>query len=155
MFALTEKGLLETSEVIECSGKGSLWISYQYIEKGLLDLVEADLKRDVTSRDFYGPLFENTQLVLERLLEVQENERVLSLYKSAIAHRLKAMEQESAIVRKFEKGSNAHGASKKWLKHYSPALKRIIKEYDTLLKASGESDPELEDIRKAIRACTP
>jgi hypothetical protein len=155
LFALTEKGLLETSEVIECSGKGSLWVSYQYIEKGLLDLVEADLKRDVTSRDFYGPLFENTQLVLARLLEVQENERVLSLYKSAIAHRLKAMKEESAIVRKFEKGSNAHGASKKWLKHYSPALKRIIKDYGALLKGSNKSDPELENIRKAIRACDP
>lgn len=152
-MALNEKGLIETSAVIEYSGKGSLWISHQYIDKGLLDLVEADLKRDVTSRDFYGPLFENTQLVLARLLEVQENERVLSLYKSAIAHRLRAVKAESAIVRKFEESSTAHGASKKWLKHYSPALKGIIKDYDALLKASNKSDPDLENIRKAIRAC--
>lgn len=144
MLALNEEGLIETSAVIEYSGNGSLWISYQYIDKGHLNLVEADLKREVASRDFYGPLFENTQLVLARLLEVQESERVVSLYKAAISHRLRAMKAERAILRKFGKGTASHEASKKWVKHFSPALKGIIKEYDALLKSTGTFDPDLD-----------
>ena len=154
LLDINEKGLIETGEVIEYSGNGSLWISYQYIDKGLLDFVESDLKSDVASRDFYGPLFENTKLVLARLLEVQESELVLSLYKVAISHRISAMKEESAIVRKFEKGTTAHGASKKWIKHYSPALKGIIKEYDELLKSVGTFDPDLNRIQTEFEQWT-
>ena len=150
LLDMNDKGLIETGDVIEYSGKGSLWISFQYIEKGLLDLVEADLKRDVASRDSYGPLFENTKLVLVRLLEVQQSKLVLSLYKTAISHRLKAMKAESANVRKFDKSTTAHGASKKWIKHHSPALKGIIKEYDEVLKSAGTFDSDLDRIRSDL-----
>ncbi len=150
MFALSEEGLIETNAVIEYSGKGSLWIAYQYIGKGLFDLVEADVRRAVTSRDFYGPLFENTRLVLARLVEAQESERVLSLYKAAISHRFRALNAKQAIVRKFAERSAAHDASTKWIKHYSPALKGIIDEYDVLLKSTEKCDPDLEKWRKEL-----
>jgi hypothetical protein len=151
LYELSEKGLIETSDVIEYSGRGSLWISYQYIENGLLDFVEADLKSAVASRDFYGPLFENTKLVLARILELEESKRVLSLYKVAISHRMRAMKAESAIVRKFGKGTNAHGASRKWIKHYSPALNGIIEEYGELLKSTGTLDPDLDRAKSEIK----
>jgi hypothetical protein len=152
LCTLEEKGLIETKNVIEFSGRGSLWITYQYIEKGLLDLVQADLEQAVASRDFYGPLFENTELALARLFELQEHERALSIYKLAITHRLKAIKGEIATVRKTEKGKNAHGASKKWIKHHAPPLKRLVDQYETLLEKYGVNDPDLGAIRQTLLA---
>ena len=60
LFKLWEDGQFDRAEFLDLSAEGSLWIAFQYIGKGHIDLVEKDLMRDVTSRDFYGTLFENT-----------------------------------------------------------------------------------------------
>lgn len=151
-MALNEKGLIETSDILERSGEGSLWISYQYINKGHLDLVMADLKRDVTSRDFYGPLFKNTRLVLERLLAVAESESVKTIYRAAIDHRLKAIKSEKAILQKPKRDNQAQKASTKWLKHYIPPLTDMIADYEALLKQKNLSDPQLDNIKKTLQA---
>lgn len=153
LFDLSEQGLIDTKNVAQYSATGSLWIWYQYIENGFLDLVEAQLERDVTSRDFYGPLFENTTLVLARLWEKQEPQRVLSIHKSALVHRLKAIRAESATSKDVAKGRTARLASENWLKHYLPAFQGIIAEYEALLKTANTGDDELEDMRDAGRSC--
>lgn len=151
-MALNDRGLLETGDILERSSEGSLWISYLYIDEGHLDLVIADLKRDVTSRDFHGPLFANTRLVLERLLSVAENESVQSIYRAAIDHRLKAIRSEKAILRKSRRTNQAQKPSTKWLKHYIPPLKDMVADYEALLKQTNSSDPELENIKQTLRA---
>ncbi len=144
--------MVETSDVIELSAAGSLWIYDQYIAKGRLDDVEAVLKRHLTDRDAYGAVFENDAKVLERLWELNEQDRVLGLYKSAIQHRFKALKEEGAIVSNAAKGTNAAGGSRKWVKNYSPKLKAIIKRYEELLSIVKTDDPELESIKDQVSA---
>lgn len=151
LFNLSEKGLIEASDVIQLSGQGKLWISYQYIDKGLLDLVEANLLRTVSSRDFLGPLFENTCLVLERLLEESETDRVMTIYRAAIRHRLKAMKSEVALWQKTRKKHPNNGSSK-WIRHHMPPLKKMMKDYRALLAGIGRSDEELAEFEQALKA---
>ncbi len=155
MFQLSEDGIIPTDQVIKLSGDGSLWIVFQYIDKGLLDIVEADLRRDVVSRDFYGFLFENTRLTLDRLLEISEDDRVISTYRAAISHRLKALKSEASTRDNSKEKRDARNSSAKWVKHYLPAIKKIVSDYRDLLDRLGRSDPELDAYEKAIHALKP
>ena len=151
---LSENGIIETTEVIQLSGKGALWIAYRYIDKELFDLVEADLMSVVTSRDFFGPLFENTRLVLERLLEVSESDRVIAIYRAAIKHRLKAVKAEVDFWKKTKKAPPKNGISKR-MKHYVPPLKNMIKDYKTILALTERSASEVEGFEKALKTLAP
>ena len=151
LFNLSEAGEIETSDVLNLSSAGSLWIAFEYIDKGLLGLVEADIRRDVTSRDFHGPLFENTAMILERLIEVSEGDRVIAIYRAAIDHRLKALKAEGAM-RDKTKIVSARNASAKWVRFYMPAAKKMMKDYGALLMRLDRKDPELENLIQMANA---
>lgn len=152
LFDLSEKGIIEANEVIQLSSDGALWITFQYIDKGLLDIVEADAKAAVISRDFYGHLFENTRLTLDRLLEISEVERVETIYRAAIKHRLKAMQEEAMLWKKTRK-KHPPNAKSKWIGHYLGPLKNLIKDYEKILADHAKTDPEVEDFVRALRTC--
>ena len=121
------------------------------MEKGLLDLVEADALRAETGRDFFGPLHQNTQLVLERLLEKRQADRVMAIYRAAINHRLRAMKSETALWEKARKKHPSRTQSK-WIRHYMPALRNMVHDYAGLLDRIGRHDPELEQFETAMKA---
>lgn len=146
---LSEKGIIQTSEIIQLSGAGSLWISYQYIERGHLDLVEADERRAVTSRDFFGPLFENTRLVLERLLEISEHDRVIAVYQAAIRHRLRAIKTEVTYWQKARK-KHPPDAQSKQIARLMPPLKNMIRDYKALLGRIERTDPTVQEFEQAL-----
>ena len=127
-----------------------MWIARQYIEKGLFDLVEAHVKSHVVSRDFYGPLFENTRAILELLVEHSELDRVFSLYRAAIKHRLSALKAEIAIRNRSQTGSHAWNASKKWVEVYLPTIRNMIEEYKALLADTHSLDPEVHAFVQSI-----
>ena len=111
---------------------------------GFLDLVEADMIRTVTSRDFFGPLFENTRLILNRLLLVSEPDRVIKIYRAAIKHRLNALKSISATRKKAQKQPDRIRAEQ-WADTYIPALETMLQDYRALLVPIDKTDPELAE----------
>ncbi len=144
LVACSESGSIRTDQVIALSGAGTLWITYQYIDNGFLDLVEADMIRTVTSRDFFGPLFENTRLILNRLLLVAEPDRVIKIYRAAIKHRLNALKSISATRKKAQKQPDRIRAEQ-WADTYIPALETMLQDYRALLVQIDKTDPELAE----------
>lgn len=142
---------IETRDYIQLSGKGSLWIEYQYIEQGLLDLVEAHVRSVVTGRDFYGQLFENTRSILGRLIECSEDERVCRLYRAAIEHRLKALKAEAALRDRSKSNRQARTSSAKWIEHYLPSVRKMIQDYEAILIRSARVDPELLEFQRSLQ----
>lgn len=149
---LIEMDEIEARDYIQLSGKGSLWIAYQYIEHGFLDLVEAHVRSQVTCRDFYGPLFENTSSILARLTECSEDERVCRLYRAAIQHRLKALKAEAATRDRPKSSRQARTTSAKWVKTVLPPLRRMIQDYEALLASKASLDPELLVFQRSLQA---
>ena len=147
LFDLIEKEHIKQSEYVEYSSAGSLWIVRQYIEHGHLEMVEKDLRRDVVSRDFYGGLFENTLKVLDMLLERGETDIVVRTYKAAIKHRLKAITEEQKLRDKSKAVGQHNRPSSKWVRHYYPPLRDMIKDYETLVDELNIKDSELEIFR--------
>jgi len=152
LVKLIELDEIEAQDYVHLSGKGSLWIAEQYIEQGLLDLVESHLRSHVTSRDFYGPLFENTRSILACLLEYSEHERVCKLYRAAIDHRLKALQAEAAIRDRPKSSTQARTSSAKWVKAVLPTTKKMIKDYEAILASKASIDPELLVFRRTVHA---
>lgn len=152
LVKLIEAEAIEARDYIALSGKGSLWIVYQYIEQGLLDLVEAHVRSQVTGRDFYGPLFENTRSTLARLIECSEDERVCRLYRAAIEHRLKAVKSEAAIRDRPKSDSQARTASTKWVKAVLPTVKKMTQDYEEILATKASVDPELLVFQRSLQA---
>lgn len=148
---LFEKDKIDTRDYIELNGKGSLWIAYKYIEKGLMDQVEANLRKYISSRDFYGPLFENTQAILKRLVDHDEQDRVFSLYRAATKHRLKALKEEAAVRDRPTSSKQARTASAEWVKHYLPAVKEMIQDYEAILASKASVDPELLIFQRSLQ----
>lgn len=146
-----ELGKIETRDYIQLSGKGSLWIVFQYIDKGLLDLVQAHVSRHVTSRDFYGPLAENTRSILARLLECSEDDRVFKTYRAAIGHRLKALKAEAALRDRPSVDRQARTSSAKWIKTVLPPVKKMIRDYEILLASRDSVDPELLIFQQSLQ----
>lgn len=144
LVVCSENGSIRTDQVIALSGEGTLWITYQYIDNGFLDLVEADMIRTVTSRDFFGPLFENTRLILDRLLLVSEPDRVIRIYRAAIKHRLKALKSVSA-TRKKTQNQPDRSRAEQWADTYIPALETMLQDYRALLAQIDKTDPELAE----------
>ncbi len=155
LIDLSEKGHLKTNQVLNFSAAGSLWIYDQYLEKGLLDIVEKDLRRGVASRDFHGPLFENTQVIFGRLWEMGEVDMVLRLYRAAITHRLKAIISEQAIRDKFDVDTKAHKESARWIKHYYPFLKDMIAEYAERLVEENIKNDDLTQFNSQLETIHP
>jgi len=147
LYTLSEEGVIKVDEMVDYASSGNLWIYTQYIENGYIDDIEADLKKDVTDRDFYGALFENTRLVLDQLISRGEQDRVVRIYKAAIAHRMKAFKSEHGIYTNPKKKPEAQAASKKWLQHYLPSFKEIIAAYAALLSSVNQMDSDLETYR--------
>lgn len=152
LVKLIEFEEIEAQDYVQLSGKGSLWIAYQYIEQGLLDLVEAYVRSHVTSRDFYGPLFENTRSILARLIEYSEDECVCRLYRAAIEHRLKALKSEAAIGDRSKYDRQTWESSAKWVRRVLPAVNRMIQDYEALLISSARVDPELLTFQRSLQA---
>lgn len=152
LVKLIDSEVIEAREYIELSGKGSLWIAFQYIDQGLLDLVEAHVRRHVTSRDFYGPLFENTRATLARLIECSEVERVCKLYRAAIEHRLKALKAEAANRDRPTSDRQFRESAAKWVRHYLPAAKKMVKEYEALLASEAIVDSGLLAYQRSLQA---
>jgi hypothetical protein len=151
LFKLIEVATIETRDYIQLSGKGSLWIVYQYIEQGHLDLVEAHVRGQVTSRDFYGPLHENTRLTLARLRERSQDERVCRLYRAAIEHRLKALKSEAAIRDRPKSDRQARTSSAKWVKSILPTVKKMTQDYEAMLAHRAGTDPELLVFQRSLQ----
>lgn len=152
LVKLIEVQAIEARDYIQLSGKGALWIVYQYIEQGLLDLVEAHVRSQVTSRDFYGPLFENTRSTLARLIECSEDKRVFKLYCAAIEHRLKALKAEAAMRDRPNSDSRARTSSAKWVKAILPAVKKMTQDYEAILASKGSVDPKLLVFQQSLHA---
>lgn len=151
LASLSEDGIIQSDEVLKYTSPGYLWIYFQYIENGYTDAIVADLKKDVTDRDFYGALFENTRLVLDRLMELSEHENVINVYKAAILHRLKAFKEEHSIFVNPRIKCEARNASKKWLKHYLPTFEKIVADYEKLLSRLKQIDPDIENYLNYIQ----
>ena len=151
LASLSEDGSIQTDEVLKYTSPGYLWIYFQYIENGYSDAIVADLKKDVTDRDFYGALFENTRLVLDRLMELSEHENVINVYKAAILHRLKAFKEEHSIFVNPRKKCEARNSSKKWLKHYLPTFEKIVSDYEKILSELKRVDPDIENYLNYIQ----
>lgn len=129
-----------------------LWIALQYIEAGHLDLVEAHVRGDVSGRrGFYGPLHENTHALLERLVECSEHERVFSLYRAAISHRLKALKEEAINSEKAMPESHSWRTSKEWVDQYMPTTQKMIEDYKAILAAARRADPEVQVFAQSIQ----
>jgi len=154
LVELFEAGKIERAAYPELNGKGSLWVVLQYIEKGRLDDVEAHVRRHVTSRDLYGPLHQNTAATLAYLSERSEHDRVYSLFRAAIEHRLEALQGEAETRDQEERSRNARTASAKWIRHYLPAALDILQQYKTLLAKNGHVDPELLSFEQSLDAVT-
>jgi hypothetical protein len=152
LVALTEAGRIDRAAYIKLSGNGSLWIILQYIEEGLADDVEAHLRKDMTSKAFYGPLFENTVATLGYLTKRSEHDRVYRLYRAAIEHRLKALKDEAKKRDRHSSSRTAQAASAKWIRHYFPAARKIMQQYEALLASNGHSDPELLTFQRSLDA---
>lgn len=152
LVKLIEVEAIEAQDYVQLSGKGSLWIAYQYIEQGLLDLVEAHVRSQVTSRDFYGPLFENTRSTLARLIECSEYERVCKLYRAAIEHRLKALKAEAAIRDRPKSSRQARTSSAKWVKAVHPTVRKMTQDYEAILASKANFDPELLVFQRSLQA---
>lgn len=151
LVKMIEVQAVETQDYIQLSGKGALWVTYQYIEQGLLDLVEAHVRRQVTSRDFYGPLFENTHSTLARLIECSEDERVYNLYCAAIEHRLEALKAEAAIRDRPKSDSQARTSSAKWIAAVLPAVKKMTQDYEAILARKTRVDPKLLVFQQSLQ----
>jgi len=143
VLELWEAGEIERTDVLDLSAAGSLWITFQYIDNGHIDLVEKDTLSDVKSRDFYGTLFENTAKILDRFLDISEGERVIRIYRAAITHRVKALMSEAKVM-ETSKRTDSRNASAKWVKHYLPAIRTITSNYRALLKKLHQEDAELD-----------
>lgn len=152
LVELIEAEGIDRAAYINLNGTGSLWIILQYIEKGLVNDVEAHIRKEVTYKDFYGPLFENTLATLGSLTERSEHERVYRLYRAAIEHRLKALTSEAKIRDRQSLSRNARTASAKWIRHYLPAARKIIQQYEALLASNGHDDPELLTFKRSLDA---
>jgi len=74
LIELVETEEIERKDYFTLSGTGSLWITFQYIDAGLVDAVETYLKRGEVNRDTFGPLHKNTRLTLDRLVETGAHE---------------------------------------------------------------------------------
>lgn len=137
LIELIETEKIERKDYFTLSGAGSLWITFQYIDAGHIDAVESDLKRGEANRDTFGPLHENTQLTLDRLVETGAHETVANVYRAAIKHRMRALKSELAFQRKVIK----HGqvAASKWIKTYLPVLRKMIAEYEGYRKLNPTS----------------
>lgn len=151
MADLSEDGTILPNEVIKYSSPGYLWIYFQYIDHDYTDAIEADLIKDVTGRDFYGALFENTRLVLNRLMSLSEHERVIRVYKAAIEHRIKALKKEHAISINPNKKVQSQNASKKWVKHYLPPFKKLVSDYEAILSGIEQTDLDIDGYRRSIQ----
>lgn len=151
MADLSEDGTIQPNEVIKYSSPGYLWIYFQYIDQGYIDAIETDLIKKVKDRDFHGALFENTRLVLDRLMSLSEHERVIRVYQAAIKHRLKALKEEHAISINSKKKVESQNASKKWVKHYLPPFRKLVLEYEAQLSAIEQIDVDLDGYRSTIQ----
>ncbi|MCK0142426.1 hypothetical protein [Aliiroseovarius sp. F20344] len=152
LVELFDAEVIDTREYFELNGKGSLWIILQYIERGLLDDVEVKVREDVTSKDFYGPLFDNTVATLAYLTERSEHERVLRLYRAAIEHRLKALKDEAKTRDQQTLSRNTRTTSAKWIRQHLPPARKIVQQYEKLLAINGHSDPELSAFQQSLDA---
>ena len=147
LFELEE---IDARQYLLLSGKGTLWIIDQYIAQGHLDVVEAYVRGFVTSRDFYGPLFEQTQSILTRLLEVSEDDRVFRLYRAAIDHRLRALKDEAATRDQPKTNRQSRTSSAKWVKTVLPVVKKMVTDYEALLVTRAKTDPDLSKYRQTL-----
>ena len=132
LIALIEAGSIDRKDYFDLNAAGSLWISFQYIENGLLDAVETDLIRGEANRDIFGAIHQNTQLTLTRLIEAGAFEQVMIIYRSAIEHRVRALNSELAILKKSRDGGRK--ASSRWIEHYLPPLRTMVEDYGELLR---------------------
>ena len=152
LFELFEAGTIERAAYFELSANGALWIILQYIEAGCLDEVEAHVRKGITSRDLYGPLHDNSVATLEYLKERQEYDRVYRLFRAAIEHRLRALKDEAKTRDNGKQSRTARSASAKWVKHYLPAARKMVQEYEKLLERNGHDDPQLSAFKRSLDA---
>lgn len=135
VFQLSEDGVIETSEILKLSNSGYLWITSQYIERGYLELVEADVIKSVTHRDLYGPLHANTKITIKALLQLSKCDTVQGIYRAAIEHRLRHLQNTSNKRRRF----------------FLPACKKLIKTYQVMLTSVGLTDPDLQKYAATLK----
>lgn len=151
LVKLFEADKIDTRGYLDLNAKGSLWIALEYIENGLRDEVEADLRKTMAGRDSYGALHENTRSTLARLIECSEHDRVFALYRAAIKRRLKALKEEAAIRDRPTSSVHARTASATWVEHYLPAVQDILQDYEAILARAGRVDTELVDYRRSLQ----
>ncbi len=119
LFAHHENDEIDAKQFLELNAKGSLWIIFEYIDRGLLDMVEQDLRQSIINRDSHGELHPQVLTIFERLLEISENERVISIYGAAIQHRLTYLLSNSTPTH--------------WIGFYYRQLEPMISDFGALL----------------------
>ena len=73
----------------------------------------------------------------------------MNIYRSAIEHRVRALNSELAILKKSRDGGRK--ASSRWIEHYLPPLRKMVEDYGELLRRLGQTDPKLEQYRVAVK----
>ena len=135
LYQLSEDDVIETKEILKLSGAGGQWITSQYLERGLFDLVEGNLLKAVTDKDFYGPLHQNTQTAIKTLLQLSRHGSVQDIYRAAIKHRLRHLQNTSNKRRIF----------------YLPACKKLLIAYEEILKEAGLTDADMKVYAASIK----
>ena len=148
---LSEKGVIRPSQVLSLSAAGNDWLIYRYLENGEVELVCQALRKDVTSRDFHGPLFESTRRTLDQLLAMGEVRQVFAVYRAALAHRAKALAGEMRIFRDQKRSEVARQASLEWVSEYLPAFTELVDAFAEL-DQDGEDAKSIRDYREMITA---
>jgi hypothetical protein len=136
LFKQHENGDFDAKKFLDLSAAGSLWITEQYIDQGLFELVEIDLRATIINRDTYGPLHPQILAIFERLLYASQNDRVIAMYVDAIKHRLRYATSKSSPP--------------KFRKFYLPALREMIADFEILLVRLNSDQGVIKDFQKSL-----
>jgi hypothetical protein len=86
------------------------------------------------------------------LIECSEGERVCTLYRAAIEHRLKALKAEATIRDRPKSNKQARTSSAKWVKAVLPTVKKMTQDYEAILANKASFDPELLVFQRSLQA---
>ena len=136
LFEHHEQGDFDAKAFLDLNGAGALWITFEYIDRELFDMVEQYLRSTIINRDAHGPLHPQTIQIFERLLDVSQENRVIAIYTDAIKHRLAYQTSKSTPP--------------KGRKFYLPALKKMIADFETLLTSLNADQAVIADFRTAL-----
>ena len=119
LFEHHENGDFDAKTFLDLNAAGSLWITFEYIDRALFDKVEQYLRSAIINRDTHGVLHPQILTIFERLLNHSQEDRVIEIYSDAIKHRLAYVTSTSTPPKRRA--------------FYLPPLKQMITDFENLL----------------------